>query len=337
MKKVKIILILFLVLLIGFTPVKLMSLGKKIEFASLLPFALKTDRKELKNIKIGFYGTSCLTISYKGKTYLNDPFFSNPNYYQILTGKYKDRSDLIEPVLEKLDSISLVTITHGHYDHCMDFPYFKKKYEENARFIASASTLRSLSPWIKDQQNWRQYHIERMAQNKWIYSHDKMFRVHPVRSLHQAHVGKNIRLFSGSNDHPLMQAPGPVWQWLEGGTYSYLVDVLDNEEIVARYLIVSGELPDESLMLLSQLQEERKIDIMFSPYWHKEKSDEAFVKSYDKLKPVNVIFHHWNNFFKSPEKPLQIIRSSDIEDEVRLKKEQGYPVSILMPFSETII
>lgn len=337
MKKVKIITVLIFALLISFAPIKLMSLGKKIESEELLQFILKKDDKDLKNVKIGFYGTSCITITYKGSTYLNDPFFSNPNYFQILTGKYKDKTQFIQPTLDKLDSISLVSITHGHYDHCLDLPYFNSKYEHDAKFVASSSTLRALSPWIKDQQNWRQYHIERIAQKGWIYSQDKNFRIHPVLSNHQAHLGKNIKFFSGSNEITLLTAPGPVWQWLEGNTYSYLVDVLDNDSIVSRFLIVSGEIPNESLDKISELQAERKIDIMFTPYWHKEKSDNAFISSYHQLKPNKVIFHHWNNFFKSPEEPLQIIRTSDIEEEVRLKRSQGYPVSIMLPFTEIVI
>lgn len=337
MKKVKVITLLVFALLISLAPVKLMSLGKKVELEVLQPLLLKKDGIHLNGIKIGFYGTSCITVSYKGNTFLNDPFFSNPNYYQLMTGKYEDRSAVIEPVLNKLDSISMVTITHGHYDHCMDLPSFESKYEHDTKFISSSSTLRALAPWIKDKNNWRQYHIERLAENNWIYSQDKNFRVYPVKSTHQAHIGKNIKLFSGSYEIPLNLTPGPVWQWLEGGTYSYLLDVMDGEKIVSRILIISGEVPDESLELLTQLKKERDIDIMFTPFWHKEKSGDAFESSYNKLNPKQVIFHHWNNFFKDPEKPLQSIRSSDIEDEVKEKRSAGYPVAIMLPFSEITI
>lgn len=336
MKKIKIFSLSILVLLLAFAPVKLMSLGNKLESLLLKPYIYSPSKTEVKGIEIGFYGTTCLTFTYKGRTFLNDPFFSNPGFFEILTGKYTDRKNIITPIVEKIDSISMVSITHGHYDHCMDFEAFAPKYIADAKFISSGSTLRSIAPWMKGHKNWKQYHVEKIAKFNWIYSEDKIFRIHPILSQHLPHVGNKV-LFSGVNPTPLDKTPGPVWQWLEGGSYSYMIDVLDENEIVSRFLIVSGKLPDEALEIINDLQKERRIDIMFSPYFDKELSNEPFITSYQVLKPKEVIFHHWNNFFKNPEKPLQKLKSSDIENEVKSKKEEGYPVSVMMPFSQISI
>lgn len=336
MKKAKIITFSVVAFIFCLIPAKLMSLSKKIESARLSPYVFHKESKETKGVKIGFYGTSCLTFTYKGSTFLNDPFFSNPNYFQIVAGRYEDRSSLIQPVLKDMDSIAMVSITHGHYDHCMDFPEFLSKYESNAKFISSSSTLRSLSPWIKEQKNWRQYHIERLAQPNWIYSENKIFRIYPIKSVHQPHIGNKV-LFSGENESPLEKTPGPVWQWLEGGTFSFLVDVMDDQKVVSRFLIVSGKMEDESLQLVQELTTDQKIDIMFIPYFDKNLTSEPFVHTFEQLQPKEVVFHHWNNFFKTPEKPLQKLRASDIENEVKLKKEQGYPVSVMIPFTQTTI
>jgi hypothetical protein len=333
MKRRRIIIISSIVLLISLVPVKLMSLSKKIKLEDLTADLYKSDSKKGNNIKIGFYGTSCLTFSYKGSTYLNDPFFSNPSYFEILTGRYKDRSSVINPYLDKMDSISLVSITHGHYDHCLDFPYFMKKYTENAKIVSSNSALLSLDPLIRHQKNWKEYSIEKSKKNQWIYSSDRVFRVLAVKSNHQAHIGK-IKLLTGNYTFPLVKTPGPVWQWKEGHTYSYVVDVMDKDVIVERFLIIAGELPQESLNIINQLQKEKRVNIMFSPFWHKEKSGTAFLSSFNSIKPEKVIFHHWNNFFNNPNHYIESLRSSDIENEVANKRKEGYPVSIMLPFSE---
>lgn len=333
MKKWKIFSLSILIGLLAFTPIKLMSLGKKLESLLLKAHIYQPKHIESKGIKMGFYGTTCFTFTYKGKTFLNDPFFSNPGFFEILTGRYDDRTPLIQPVLDNIDSISMVTITHGHYDHCKDFEAFTPKYEENAKFISSGSTLRSMSPWIKGHKNWKQYHIERMAEGNWIYSEDKYFRVYPLISKHLPHIGNKV-LFAGENAVPLDKTPGPVWQWLEGGSYSYVIDFLDDDNIVQRFLIVSGSLPQQTIDIINGLQKERKVDIMLSPYFDKDLSDEPFEYAYHQIKPAEVIFHHWNNFFKNPEKPLQKLKSSDIENVIQEKKDKGYPVSIIMPFTE---
>jgi|GEM_PF-3031926 len=336
MKKIKIILVLLLVLPISLVAAKLMTLGKKIEQEALTPLLLQSEKTHPKGIKIGFYGTSCFTVSYNGYTYLNDPFFSNPNYLQIVSGNYEDRSHLIRRPLEQIDSISMVTITHGHYDHCLDVPSFKYKINQTAKWIASSSTLLSLTPWIKGEKKWRQYHIERIAQAGWIYSKDKTFRVHPVRSTHQDHIGK-IKFFTGTYEAPLASAPGPVWQWIEGHTYSYVVDVLQDGEPIYRILLMSGEMPDESINEVTQLSKEKSIDLFLPPFWHRLKSGPSFDKVYAAIKPGKVIFHHWNNFFRDPESSLQMIRTSDIKTIVEEKRKAGIPVSIMLPFTFTNI
>lgn len=334
-KRIKTISISALILLSSIIPTKLMSLGKKIELKTLTSYIHKTKPDNSKNIKISFLGTSCITISYNGETYLNDPFFSNPNYLELVTGNYKDRDHLIEPTLNQLNDISLVTITHGHYDHCLDLPSFNSKYQQHTKFISSSSTIDELSPWLNRDEQWGKIKIEELSNDQWIYSNNNNFRVLPILSEHQSHIGKHIKLFSGEYKTPQEDVPSSVWQWKEGQTYSYLVDVLNEGEILSRILIIAGEVPIESLQLLADLKEERSIDMMFSPYWHKKKSNTALHLAYNTLQPEKVILHHWNNFFRHPEKSLQMIRSSNIESEIKKLETEGIPVSILMPFTET--
>ncbi len=315
-----------------------MSLGKKLEPDVLTHYFYSSDTANSKGIQIGFYGTSCLSVTYKGETYLNDPFFSNPGYAQLITGNYPDRSELIRPYIQNFGKTNLVTITHGHYDHCLDLPSFKDTYHNETKFISSASTLYSLSEWLNENTHWKKIKIDHPEfESQWIYSEDRHFRVFPIPSHHHPHIGKHIKFSSGQYDTPLDKVPGPVWQWQEGGTYSFFVDVLNQDEIISRFLIASGDVPKESAELISAISKARNIDILFAQYWHKKKCYPTLEKMYEELKPKQIILLHWNNFFRSTDKPLQMIRSSDIESEIKKLKSQGLPVSVLMPFSDIII
>lgn len=337
MKKIKISIATLVLIIVLIVPIKLMSLGKKVELDDLKTYIFNQAPEKNKGIQIDYLGTSCFIITYKGKSYLNDPFFSNPNYLELVTGKYPNRDNLISKFIPNKKNISLVTITHGHYDHCLDLPSFMPYLNDKPKVVASSSALLSLSPWLRENNKILQYPIERMAKPNWIYSTDKTFRIYPIPSEHQAHIGKSIKLLTGTYQQPLAHAPGPVWQWLEGHTYSYLLDVLDNDSIVSRILLASGEIPQSSLHLLTNLSTEKHIDLLLYPYWHKEKCGEKFIEAYHQLSPTKVIFHHWNNFFRDPNKPIQMIRSSDINNELKEKRAEGYPVSIMMPFSKTNI
>lgn len=319
--------------LIAFTPIKLMSIGKKVDLDVLSPHIRQIEKIERKGIELGFYGTSCITISYKGETYLNDPFFSNPNYFQLISGKYPNRDYLIEEHIHSLDSISLISITHGHYDHCLDLLSFEDKYADNAQFVSSSSTIDELNVWLSRNLQWQKRKIDSEGA-QWIYSASKNFRIFPIISAHQPHVGKHIRLLTGSYDEPLPHVPGPVWQWKEGQVYSYVVDLMDEEEVSTRMVIISGELPSESMELLVQMKEERRFDIAFVPYWHEKKSYPTAIQVHQELETDEIILHHWNNFFRTPEKPVQMMRTSNIHKEVERLKKEGLPVSLLLPFSK---
>ena len=314
-----------------------MSLGRKLAPETLEQYTLNNLNHEKNPVQMGYYGTSCFTISYKGSTYLADPFFSNPNFFDLMVGKYKSEDYLIEPFLKQIPHISMVSISHGHYDHCLNLLSFKEKYNKNTAFIASESVFNELNSWFKDTPQNNIHALTKDEIPKWITSQDGVFRVLPIRSIHQAHLGKNIRLFAGDYQLPTAKIPKTVWQWKEGETYSYLVDVLDQGQVIKRIFIVAGELPKSSLEYVAQITRNQPINFMLTPFWHKEKSGNAFITAYNYLHPQKVIFHHWNDFFRSPEKSLKVISYSDLDSELKAYRQENLPIWILSPFSFTNI
>ncbi|MCA1481901.1 hypothetical protein I6F37_43995, partial [Bradyrhizobium sp. NBAIM08] len=46
-----------------------------------------------------------------------------------------------------------------------------------------------------------------------------------------------------------------------------------------------------------------------------------------------ILLNHWNNFLRSNDKPLQQLRSSKLEKELKEFHEEKMPVCILLPFT----
>lgn len=331
MKKLRII--LFVILLpLGLAGAKIATIGKNIDPQALNPYILSGDASQTGDVKIHFYGTSCFTFQYKGSTLLNDPFFSNPDFIQLTTGRYKNQAALIKEHLKQLDSISLITITHGHYDHCLDVPAFSHLFTTQSKLVCDQSIFFELNEHLSSLHS-----VENVtpsdASEQWIYSSDSVFRVMPVLSIHSDHFLK-IKLFGGSYDRPLDSLPGPVWQWKEGQTYSFVIDVLNNGNIHRRFFMGAGQVGESSMEVLGKLAEERRFDIIFPAFWHQKKSGPNMDALRERLQPEMVVMHHWNNFFKHPEEAIQAIRSTQLETTLESYKANGKPVYIMMPFSE---
>ena len=331
MKTLKIILLVIL-LPLGLVGAKIATIGKNIDHQVLNPYIINHATLPDGDIRIHFYGTSCFTFQYKGSTMLTDPFFSNPDFVQLTTGKYKNQAALIKDQLKTLDSISLITITHGHYDHCLDVPAFSHLFTSGSKLVCDKSIYYELKPHLS-KLNTVENIAPTDASAQWIYSTDSVFRVMPILSLHSDHFWK-VKLFGGSYDSPLDSMPGPVWQWKEGKTYSFVIDVLDNGNIHKRFFVGAGQIEEASLQILEGLADEKRFDIIFPAYWHHKKSKSNLDLLRERLQPEMVVVHHWNNFFKQPDEAIEAIRSTQLETTLESYKESGRPVYIMMPFSE---
>ncbi|MCO5249130.1 MAG: MBL fold metallo-hydrolase [Chitinophagales bacterium] len=328
--KITSILIAIIFIAIG---VKIATLGEKIDFSLLSKFVYHDDLKNEKSVNLKYFGTSCFAFTYNGETYLTDPFYSNPNIGQLLTGKYDDRSDLIEKFLGELDDVSLLSISHGHYDHCLDFSSFVTKYDDSLKIVTSQSTLNELNPEIKKHPTWQKVPINDNKNEHWIYSKKKNFRIFPVEGFHQPHFA-NFVLASGTYNQPLGKMPAQVWQWEEGGTNSFVLDIMNRDEIYVRYFIFSGGLKEQGKAKLIELAKEHPVDILFAAYFDERHTDHPLDELFQLLQPKEIIMHHWNDFFSSPYKEVRKLRNSKIEKVLIEKSEKKYPVSVMMPFTE---
>ena len=308
---------------------KLQFIGKKFDAAAFEPYLLKQPAYT-HPIRLTYLGTSCFIIGYKDKQIILDPFFSNPNLLSSAFGKlkYPNLSDRIDSNL--YNHVSMITISHGHYDHCLDIRNFLRA-NNNLTIAADPGILNELTSVFQNKAI-QQDPIVKNSKKEWIYSPDSSFRVFALPSTHSPHFD-HVTLFTGSYEQPLPSLPGKLWDWKLCECNSYLVDLLDNGVVTYRVLMCTGNMNPDGKADLQKLSKERKTDLLLHIFWKKEQCWDNLNEMYLIARPGLVLLHHWNNFFRSNDKPLQYLRSSELPEVLEELNNNGIPVKIMPPFS----
>lgn len=304
---------------------KIQFIGKNLEPAAFEKYLLASTPTN-HQVKLSFLGTSGFILEHHGKQLVMDPFFSNPNLLSTTFGRVPFPA--LSPYLDSnlYQHISLVTISHGHYDHCLDIRQFLKP-GMGTTVVADRGILNQLDPvWQEDQVQTRP------AADAWIYDADSSFRVYTLPSTHSPHIG-NITLMSGTYNTPLHELPAKLWNWKLCACNSYLVDVLDSGRIVYRALMCTGNMNPEGRERLKSLCKEHHTDIMMSIFWKREQCWDNLIALHAIAKPKDILLHHWNNFFRSNHKRMQYLRPSDLPQVLNDLEKQGIPAKIMLPFT----
>jgi hypothetical protein len=133
-----------------------------------------------------------------------------------------------------------------------------------------------------------------------------------LRSHHAPHF-EGYTFYKGTLERPLTEEPMWASEWLDGPSYAFLVDFLDEEGSVAfRVYYQDAVAAPPRGFAPTELVADRPVDVaIFVPAtfdqvdWHPE----AFVEN---LRPRWVLLGHWENFFKPPEARTKSILLSDI-------------------------
>ena len=291
-----------------------------------------------KIIQIQYLGCGGLFIRQPGLSVMIDPFFSHQRFFKIgrailLGGKIRSKPKQIHVGQQRiLDSLHIakeilaeetraIFAAHGHYDHLMDIPYVQQRwlngkadvYVNNSSFntcsrVIAADKLHDIEPImaVRDQPG---------RSVNFNTSDGSVLRVYPILAAHNPHT-KNIKLFSGSVMHPAKEYNDPekktrIDNWLEGRTLSFLIDIEKDNTILFRLFVQSSSayypdgLPPE--ILLSK----RPVDLAVLGVASYHFSETTYPCEYvKKLQPKNVMFIHWEDFFRPyNRKPKSILKN----------------------------
>ncbi len=267
-------------------------------------------------LRMVYLGSGGWIMEYGDDQILSGPFFSNPNLFR--TGLAPIRSDTLEVDrhMERYDvaEAKAIVVGHAHYDHLMDVPRVAKVHAPRARIVGSRTVRNTLGDWSGVVNRVDQVNDsagDQRSVGRWLYFGDGV-RVMPLWTKHAPHFD-GYTLYEGSRDAPMTSEPRWATEWLEGQSFSYLIDFMASPDSVAFRVYYqdavsqapAGFAPDE-------LIDERPVDVAIlvpatfdQVDWHPE----AFVEN---LQPRWVLLGHWENFFKPIDDPTRSILLTDI-------------------------
>lgn len=272
-----------------------------------------------------YLGTGGWIMQHGEDVVLAAPLFTNPDF--VTTGLLPIASDTaeVDRWMSRWDvqAARVILVGHAHYDHAMDVPRVATKHARRARILGSSTVANTFGTWsglagridlIGDAAG------DQEVVGRWL-PYGPGVRVMPLRSHHAPHFD-GYTLYQGTVERPRTTPPRGATEWLDGATYAFLVDFLDDAgEIAFRVYYQDAVAAPPFGHAPEALIAERPVDVaVLVPAtfdqvdWHPE----AFVEN---LQPRWVLLGHWEDFFIPLDEPTRSIMLSDIEHfEDRLRR-----------------
>jgi len=288
-------------------------------------FKIPIDASGKHDLKIHYTGCGGLIIK-KGKTTLmTDPYFSNQGLLKVIVktiggGYIKSSSDDINHGLNRvpkdMQAIDAVFISHAHYDHLLDVPWLMANKVDAKSKVYGSHTMK----YILEKSGVNPSSIidvePDMATNltpgTWLDVAPNV-RVLPIRSHHAGHLGK-IKLYSGEHKDKFKRkksGKSKLNHWKEGQTLSYLFEVKDGEKTFNLYVQTSSSekpqgLPPKSVLATNPID---LAVLCVASYKNVQDYPHNHIQN---LNPKAIVFVHWEDFFRSYQKPPRTVRGTKV-------------------------
>lgn len=276
-------------------------------------------------LRLVYLGSGGWIIEHQGDMVLTAPLFSNPNFLE--TGLTSIEADTLE--IDRymsrydVDSAAVILSGHAHYDHLMDVPRVAARHARQARILGNRTASNLLGSWSGvrsriDIANGRAGDQDTIGE--WL-PYGPRIRVMPLRSHHAPHFD-GYTLYQGTVDRVLAEPPRLAADWVDGETFAFLIDFLDDAGDVAfRVYHQDAVAAPPRGFAPDALIAKRPVDVaIFVPAtfdqvdWHPE----AFIEN---LQPRRVLLGHWEDFFVPIAADTKAIMLTDMRHfEARLQR-----------------
>ncbi len=312
-----------------------------------------------KKISIRYLGCGGLYIVKDGNAIMIDPFFSNPKVMRLgaslLGGGEKGRQKLASDrkmIVKGIDAIEkssgdirpklkAILSAHSHYDHLMDVPaVFEKLGKTHTVYVNQSgfNTCRNVidvNKMVVLENHMTTQEVERPPIELELST--GKIHIYPILADHNPHF-KNIKFFSGSITTPVDDFRNPYQKtrandWLEGRTFSFLVDYINSDgDIEFRMFIQSSScIPPAGIPPL-QLLQKRDVDMAFLGVASYQFSPDYPCSLLQALRPKEVVWIHWEDFFRKYTKKPKTVRGTDVVKFFNLPCVNSYKSKALLPW-----
>ncbi|HEY0929753.1 MAG TPA: MBL fold metallo-hydrolase [Gemmatimonas sp.] len=283
-----------------------------------------TDSLDIVAMGVGGY----LMVPWRDTTQLlmTPPSFTNPTLWWMALGDWwlgsapdqqrtaRRLAAMPSAGTARLSRVRAVLVGHGHYDHLMDLPTLAPQLT-NATVYGSSTVGHLLAP-LASTAPWRVAAIDSVAGTDAEHPGQAIvvaphLRVRAIAWDHAPNIGNLVI----ANDHeraPRTSLPRSVHGWKLGRVHAYAIDIGVRTDSVDVRLFVhdAAGSPDVVRRAASVLRTmpaaRRTIVIIAAANFDQAHAYPDILLAH--LAPDHVIFGHWEDFFRSPEKPPRIVR-----------------------------
>lgn len=260
---------------------------------------------------------------------LTAPMFSNPNVVRVGLWGIEADTALIDRFLPPVADVSAILVGHGHYDHLMDVPYIARRKAPDAVVYGSPTVAHTLAGDTSLPRTRVRTVAEAAGDHQhpgtWVEVAGGRIRFMPLRSAHAPHWTV-VTLYHGHRTRDLEELPPTADGWLDGDTYSYLVDFLDESGAVVFRVHYADAVSEAPAGFLPPLAEEDRhpVDVIILAAAGFERVHRYPEDILANTSPRHVLLGHWEDFFRSPAEPPQPLVTLDF-DELRPRLEAALP------------
>lgn len=282
-----------------------------------------------EEVTIEYLGAGGFAIRLGDQALLTAPFYSNPSFLRVGLGlpiapnleRIPDRP----PLLESANVVG-VLVGHAHYDHLMDVPAVLQKWglasvpvygdETALHLLANDEWTGPAFPVNDSGGTWRR-------RGTWLHPPApagqqpplSRFRVMPLLSEHAPHMAFGIKLFQGHVE-PGVDRPRDAYDWKEGQTWGFLIDVLadDGATPLLRIHYQDSASNPELGWPPRELLVERRVDLALfcaASFALVREHPQAILR---ELEPRHALAAHWEDFSRDPEAPPRVVPLTDMRE-----------------------
>jgi hypothetical protein len=295
-------------------------------------------------LQVRALGVQGFVVRHGADAVLFPPLYSNPPLERVVAGNVRlvpsprEVDAHLRP--EWVQDVAAVLVGHSHYDHLMDVPYIAKTYATSATIYGSRTAayllgsfgledrVVPLNGWKDGDPDFVDYRSCKAKPAEgcvfapdnpgdWVSprGHPRM-RIRTLCSRHSSQFAKlPVRPRGCLSTNP--ERPETSNDWRLGDTFAYLIEFLgDRGEVAFRVYFQDsptdpeyGYIPPE--LLPADPSRTQGVDLAIlcaGAYDQVRDNPRGIVRN---VAPRFVLFGHWENFFRSPSKPLQTLFAFD--------------------------
>ncbi|HEY3445251.1 MAG TPA: hypothetical protein VGK67_02760 [Myxococcales bacterium] len=268
-----------------------------------------------------YYGSGGWGIRWRNNYLLAAPYFSNHSVQRLLASMALPNSRLSPNEKEVRGGLegtpvaqtNILLLGHGHIDHVADVPAFFADglIAGQPTLIADRSTVNELAPVAG--------HFGCVSSLEFGGEQEAMarcpldgIRITPIQHGHAPHanpLGIEVAAFGGSVKEPRTTAPGVAGDYKLGGTWAFLIDLLDERgEVAFRiHYVDSAASPPNGLLPKSRM-DGRAVDVHIACVPGFEQSEDYPETLLRHFGARYVMAGHWEDFFQPRGEPLRPLR-----------------------------